>query len=113
VQRWVVPVNVRLVVVLPVVPVALELAVVSPVAPVVAAVSPVAPVEAAVARVDPVVVAAPRAPSAAVVDVRFADASPSAPSVRSSSRCRLRRSAVSRFPVATAKLSSGCAVVRR
>ena len=51
--------------------------------------------------------------SAVVEDARCADVSPSAPSVRSSSRCRPRHWAASVFPAATAKPSSGCAVVHR
>jgi hypothetical protein len=85
--------------------------VVSPVVPVV--VSPVVPAVVAVALVGLVAVVAPRAPSAVVVDVRFEDASPSAPSVKSLSRCRPRLSAVSRSPVATVRLSSGCVAVPR
>jgi hypothetical protein len=83
------------------------------VVPVAVAVSLVVPVVAAVVPVDPVAVVAHRVPSAAAVDVRFADASPSGRSVRSSSRCRPRHSAVSRFPAATARPSSGCVVVPR
>jgi hypothetical protein len=79
----------------------------------VVAVSLVVPAAVAVVLVVPVAVVAPRVPSVVAAVVRFGDASPSARSVRSSSRCRPRRSAVSRFPAATARPSSACVVAPR
>ena len=107
-------VSVRLVAALQVAPVVRRARVaVSPVVPVVAVASPAVPVVAVDAQVAQVVVVAHRVLSAVVEDARCADVSPSAPSVRSSSRCRPRHWAASVFPAATAKLSSGCAVVHR
>ena len=79
---------------------------VAPGAPVVVALAVGRRERAPASAVGPVVrdVVVPRVRSVAVAVVRSGAASPSGPSVKSSSRCRLRRSVASPFPVVTAQL---------